>query len=254
LAVKQAAVDASQAALDQATLDLGYTVIKAPFAGRVSRELVDAGNLVGASEMTLLTTLVVDDPIYAYFNVSERDLLTILQEQGGRPSNEEEREKAPVLLQFADGTMYDIVGEVDFFDTRVDPTTGTLQIRAVFDNPPPGRLFPGLFCRIRAPQIPRPAVLVPERALMRDIEGSYVLIVDDTNTVRRRNVQRGRLLDDNRREIIQVQSPDGEPIADTGLDGSARVIVEGLQRARVGVVVNPVERQAMAESGAPSAG
>jgi RND family efflux transporter MFP subunit len=226
----KAAVDAARAAVETAQIDLSYTKIHAPISGRISRELVSVGNLVGAGESTLLTTIVQDDPIHAYVNISERDLLKYLAE--GRPSRRPKEQRTHVLLQTADGETYEREGEVDFADNRVDSTTGTVQVRAVFPNPD-GKLFPGLFVRILAPDETGEQMLVPEVALLRDLAGAYVLVADDEDIVQRRDVQLGSRLETER-------------IIASGLEPGDRVIVNGIQRAIPG---NPVSAQ---EAGPPA--
>ena len=230
----EAAVRAAEAALDTAKLDVSYTIILAPIKGRVSREYVTIGNLVGSGEATLLTTIVKDDPIYAYFNLSERELLPYLGRR--RRDDNSERPVAPARLQFSDGREYEHEGEIDFADNTVDALTGTIQIRAKFPNPA-GGLIPGLFVRVLIPQETQEVKLVPEVALQRDLAGPYLLIVNAEGVVERCDVALGERLKDLR-------------IINSGLDGSERVIVKGLQRARPGVNVAAQE----ANTAAPSAG
>ncbi len=230
----EAAVRAAEAALETAKLDVSYTIILAPIKGRVSREYVTIGNLVGAGEATLLTTIVKDDPIYAYFNLSERELLPYLDRR--RHDDNPERPVVIAHLQFSDGRDYEHEGEIDFADNTVDAVTGTIQIRAKFPNPA-GGLIPGLFVRVLIPQETQEVKLVPEVALQRDLAGPYLLVVNEGGAVERRDVALGERLKDLR-------------IINSGLDGSERVIVKGLQRARPGVNVAAQE----ANTAAPSAG
>jgi len=227
----EAAVRAAEAALDTAKLDVSYTIILAPIKGRVSREYVTIGNLVGSGEATLLTTIVKIDPIYAYFNLSERELLPYL-----RRRKHDDNPERPARLQFSDGREYEHEGEIDFADNTVDALTGTIQIRAKFPNPV-GGLIPGLFVRVLIPQETQEVKLVPEVALQRDLAGPYLLVVNEGGAVERRDVALGERLKDLR-------------IINSGLDGSERVIVKGLQRARPGVNVAAQE----ANTAAPSAG
>jgi RND family efflux transporter MFP subunit len=217
----EAAKLAAQAAVDSAQLDLGYTEIKAPIAGRIGRRLVDAGNLVGQREPTLLTTIVRWSPIYVYFTVSERDVLELLRERAA--SSRLERAHIEVYVRLADGSDYPTPGVVDFADNRVDSATGTVQVRAVFENADE-ILVPGIFARVRVPSKPVEALLVPDAALQRDLSGYFVLVVDDGGQVERRDVEIGDLLG-KARQITH------------GLDGSELVIVKGLQRAREGATV-----------------
>ena len=174
-----AAVLAAEAALTQAEINLSYTKVVTPVAGRAARRLVSAGNLVGGSDSTLLTTVIVQDPIHVYFNVSERMVIPRL----GSLANltEEDLDRAPeVYLDLADGSRYAKSGHIDFVDNRADETTGTVTIRAVFPNKE-GGLLPGLFGRILIPDVKKDAIIVPNLAVQRDIGGTFLLIVNDEN-------------------------------------------------------------------------
>ncbi len=230
----QAAVDAAQAKLEQVDIDLSYTVIRTPISGRISRERVDVGNLVGANEATLLTTVVQDDPIYAYISVSERDLLSYIKD--GRPRDRQGSKKTRGLLQLANGTTYEHDGVLDFAEPRVDPTTGTLEVRATFPNPD-GKLYPGLFVRVLVPDVTGEQMLVPEVAILRDLAGDYVLVADGQNVVQRRNVELADKVDTDR-------------VVTSGLEASDRVIVNGIQRAIPGNPVDPQLREPADASGA----
>ncbi|MCH6550583.1 MAG: efflux RND transporter periplasmic adaptor subunit, partial [Planctomycetes bacterium] len=153
-----------------------------------------------------------------------------------RHDDNSERPVVPARLQFSDGRDYEHEGEIDFADNTVDALTGTIQIRAKFPNPA-GGLIPGLFVRVLIPQETQEVKLVPEVALQRDLAGPYLLIVNGEGVVERCDVALGERLKDLR-------------IIDSGLDGSERVIVKGLQRARPGVNVAAQE----ANTAAPSAG
>ena len=222
----KAAVKAAEAAVDEARLNLGYTQIHAPIGGRVSRTLVDAGNLVGAGEYTLLTTIVKDDPIYAYFSASERELLEYLEKHPERRKPADQRERLPLYLGLSNESGYPHEGRFDWADNRVDANTGTIQIRGAFPNPD-HVLRPGLFVRLRAPiDIREGALLITDRALGADQGGRYLLVVGDQNVVEKRYVEVGSLLD-------------GLRVIDKGLAPDNWVIVKGVQRAREGLKVNP---------------
>ena len=226
--VAQAQVGIARADLEKAKLDLAYTTLTAPIQGRISRNYVDVGNLVGAGEKTLLTEIVNDSSIYVYFDVSERDLLMLLRKwprigEGG----ESDREKPSAYLQLADEPGFPHAGMIDFVESRVDPSTGTLRVRAIFSNDS-GLLVPGLFGRIRVPIEKRPALLVPELAVGIGQAGKYVLVVDKDNVVEQRMVRTGQL-DGNLRVIEE------------GLHGDEQVVINAIQRARPGARVNPKE-------------
>lgn len=221
-----AAVRVAESTLEVAKIDLGYTKVRSPINGRASRNLVDVGNVVGAGESTLLTTIVRDDPIYAYFTLNERLVLEFLREtpRGERTANAD-KQQADIELEFVDGERYDRLGVVDFAENRIDPMTGTLQARVRFDNPE-GILFPGQFVRIRIPMEEREVMLVPETALQRDLAGPFVLVADEQDVVQRRGVELGRRIEHER-------------IVESGLEPGDRVIVNGIQRAIPGNPVNP---------------
>lgn len=226
-----AAIQSAQAAIDRAELDLQFAKIAAPISGRISRAQITSGNLV-RGDNELLTTIVSLDPIYVYFDVSERDLLRF-QARGraaraaAAPQPELRVQKIQVQLGLANEPGYPHEGVIDFADNRVNPTTGTIRLRGVFDNAK--RIFsPGLFARVRVPiSDSYRAVLVAERALGIDQGVRYVLTVDDKQIVKRQFVELGPLQDDGLRVITSGLTPDDW------------VVVNGLQRARPGKPVTP---------------
>ena len=223
--VAKANVAKAQADLDAAQLDLDYTQVKSPIAGRVGRNLVDVGNLVGATEKTLLTIVVNDSSVYVYFNVSELDLLPLIRKHRVEAKSPSEREeKVLAFIGLADEKGYPHEGILDFADTKVDSSTGTMRVRAVVKNPT-GILLPGLFVRVRVPIDKNPALLVPDVAIMADQGGRYVMVVDDKDVAEQRRVTTGQLVD-RMRVVAQ------------GLKETDRVIVNGIQRVRPGAKVN----------------
>ncbi len=225
----QADVEAAQALLVEAKLNLGYTQVRAPISGRVGRSLVSVGNLVGAGENTHLTTLVQYDPILAYFSLNERDLLHLMQQYPEKQGQaKENREKEGVIhLGLANDEGYPYQGRFDFFDQGVDPTTGTFLLRGSFPNPAPHDILPGMFVRIRAPiQQQKGALLISERALGSDQSGRYVLAINAENVVEYRPVEVGASVDHMR-------------VIKKGLQLDDWVVVKGLLRARPGTTVNP---------------
>ena len=246
-AVANAQVGIANADLDKAKLYLDYTQVTSPTAGRVSRNYVDLGNLVGAAgDKTLLTEIVNDTSVYVYFDVSERDLLMILR-KWPRIETEatSEREKPPAYLQLADETGYPHEGKVDFVESRVDPSTGTLRVRAIFSNDG-GLLVAGLFGRIRVPMEKKEAFLVPELAVGISQAGRYVLVVNKDRIVEQRLVKTGQLEGTLR-------------VIEGGLDKNEWIVVNGIQRARPGAKVSPKEStisgtSEASEKAAPSSG
>jgi membrane fusion protein, multidrug efflux system len=234
--VAQAAVLRAKAKVEKASLNLGYTKVAAPIAGRISRNFVDVGNLVGESEPTLLTRITRFEPMYAYFNLNERDLLKVMAmnrseiEKSGPDSAGDSEAKAdiPLFLRLANEDGYPHEGMLDFAESSVDAATGTLQLRGVFPNPGPAPvLMPGLFVSLRMPVEEREdALLVTERAIGSDQSGRYLLTVNSENMVEKKPIRMGRL-------------EDGLRVIEEGLLPDDQVMVNGLQRARPGAKVDP---------------
>jgi multidrug efflux system membrane fusion protein len=224
----QAALQQASAALDSARLNLGYTEIRAPIDGRVGRIQITVGNLVAAGPGTaLLTTLVSVDPIYATFDVDERTAMRALDgidaaDDGSRTG----LDRIPVELIMAAGGNAAIEGHLQLIDNEFDAASGTVRLRAVFDNPH-GRLIPGQFARVRLGQAkPAPALLVSDRAIGTDQDKKFVMVVGGDNKAVYREVKLGT-------------SADGLRVVTSGLSPGERIIVNGLQRVRPGGVVAP---------------
>jgi RND family efflux transporter MFP subunit len=234
--VARAAVLRAKAKVEKAGLDLSYTKVTAPLSGRVSRNLVDLGNLVGESEPTLLTTVTRYDPMYVYFNLNERDLLKVMamnrneiEKKGLDPAKDPEaKAEISLFLGLANEEGYPHEGKLDFAESSVDAGTGTLQLRGVFSNPGSSPvLIPGLFTRLRMPVEKREnALLVTERAIGSDQSGRYLLTVNSKNMVEKKPIRMGRL-------------EDGLRVIEEGLQPDDSVVVNGIQRARPGAKVGP---------------
>jgi multidrug efflux system membrane fusion protein len=242
-----AQISATQNEIDAASLDLEYARITADISGRVGEAMLTEGNLVNAGGSDpLLTTIVSVDPIRVYFNVDERSMQRYAQSIGAAGgslsdilANMKERH---ATFEFAlDGEKeFTHEGELRFGDNRVDPSTGTIQLYGTVPNPN-GMFVPGSRVRVRL-TIGKPyaALLVPDTAILSDQDKRFVLVVDDENTVRRRNVSLGAVTDDGLRAIVPADTlTEGESVADW------RVIVDNLQRARLNY---PVEIVAADES------
>jgi RND family efflux transporter MFP subunit len=226
-----AALLEAQAALTTAELQLGYTTVESPIDGLVSRRMVDPGNLVGAGQPTLLTTVRRIDPIFAYFEMNERLLARILETREGFDQKQMREDPVPVTMSVPE-TGVRIDGRVDWIDNTVDPATGTVRVRGVFPNPR-ALVFPGFFVTVRLPgETVADAVVVEETAVGTDLGGRYVLVVDGGNVVERRSIQPGPLQEDQKRVVL------------SGLQPGERYIVSGLQRARPGLPVAPKEAAA----------
>lgn len=238
---KQAAdatVMEAQAALDNAKLDLSYTKIYAPMTGRVARRTLSVGNLVGDGQSTLLTTLVVEAPIDAFFNLDERALLPFLQ-KGERKAKTGDG-TPPLKLEMADGTIHNEEGLLNYIDPEIDPDTGTLRARAVFENKDL-HLLPGLYGKILIPNEIENALLVPDLAVQQDMAGTYVLTVNSSNIVESVYVSKGPLVGTQR--VIKE-----DPTKDRHLSVEDRIIINGLQRARPGIPVTATEAVAVSET------
>ncbi|MCZ6756197.1 MAG: efflux RND transporter periplasmic adaptor subunit [Gemmatimonadetes bacterium] len=224
----EAAVLGARARLEKAAINLRYTKVTTPITGQVSRNLVDLGNLVGATEPTLLTTVTRIDPIYVYFSAPERVVLQILAAQNDPANAVPDTSIGRVLIATAIDEGFPHGGRVDFVNNTVDPATGTIEIRAVIDNSD-NTLFPGLFVRIRLlGGTTENAILVQERAIGTDLGGKFVLVVEEAeNVVNQKYVKLGPLQDD------------GAVVVTEGLDGTERYIVNGMLRARPGFPVTP---------------
>jgi RND family efflux transporter MFP subunit len=224
----KAALLAAQAARDTTKLDLDYTEIRAPIDGRVSRALVTTGNYVSGipGAASVLTTIVSVDPMYVYADIDENSLLkfnTLAQAQKLEGASDG---KVPVQLQLADEEGFPHRGYIESFDNRLDPNTGSILLRAVFENKDE-RIVPGLFARIRVPLSARhAALLVEERAIGTDQGQKYVLSLSSSNTVEYRAVKLGP--DVNGKRIIRE-----------GLQAGEQIVVNGLQRVRPGMPVAP---------------
>jgi len=195
----EAGVRAAQARFDQATINLGYTQVRSPITGMVSRRFVDLGNLVGASEPTVLTTVTRMDPMYVFFNAPEQFVLEALRARDMRLGDEPgAADTMYVSIATAIDDGFPFGGYVDFLSNTVDASTGTIELRAVIDNAQL-KLFPGLFVRVRATGASVPnAIVVHEVSIGTDLAGKYLLVVDDQNIVDQRYVTLGPVQDDGR--------------------------------------------------------
>jgi membrane fusion protein (multidrug efflux system) len=223
----------------EAELNLGYTQVTAPISGRIGRNLVDVGNLVGGNEATLLATIAKYDPMYAYFNLNERDLLRLMSKHGEIGGTQGNKQDVVLNLALANETGYPHEGRLGFADVGVDPATGTILLRGTFANPPPYALIPGLFVRIRLPIATHDnALLVSERALGSDQSGRYLLVVNSENIVEKRLVTVGAALDTMRVIKSDLQPDDW-------------VVIDGIQKARPGAKVDPQRAKAAPATDAP---
>ncbi|NGO55381.1 efflux RND transporter periplasmic adaptor subunit [Mesorhizobium camelthorni] len=222
----QAQLDGAQAALENASLDLEFTEIRAPFSGRADRRLVSPGNLVQADQ-TVLTTIVSIDPINFYFDIDERAYFAYARdarERGG--VMQEGAGGVDVVVRVADRSEAVFKGKLDFAENRLDEATGTMRVRARFDNKD-GILQPGMFGRINVPgSLPHPGVLLPDEAIGADQNRRIVFVVDEAGLISAKPVRTGPRID-------------GYRVIREGLTGEETVVVNGLVRVRPGVTVKP---------------
>ncbi|HEX4121615.1 MAG TPA: efflux RND transporter periplasmic adaptor subunit [Verrucomicrobiae bacterium] len=221
----KAAIEADNAAVETAKLNLGFTRITSPVDGIAGVAQAQIGDLVGLGSGTLTTVSTVD-PIRAYFNISEQFYMTYSRQFGDPKALAEHEAVMPLQLMFSDGSMYRLLGKWYFTGRQVDLNTGTLQVAALFDNPD-SVLRPGQYAQIRAQTEMRTnALAVPQRAVT-ELQGAYqVATVDDKNVVHIQTVKVGN----------QVGT---DWLIDSGLKPGDRVVAEGTQKARNGEKVDP---------------
>jgi membrane fusion protein (multidrug efflux system) len=221
----QGAILADQANLDTANINLGYTDIVSPISGKISRTNITAGNVVGPDSGPL-TLIVSQDPMYVTFPVSQREFLRA-HVSGGQV----DPKAIKVRIRFADGSLYNQIGSINFVDVSVDRATDTVTVRATMPNPA-GTLIDGQFVTVALETGEAgEKVVVPQAALIADQEGIYVFIVENGKAVVKR---------------IKASGEDGpNVVVDQGLQGGEQVIVEGLQSVRPG---QPVQASPMSSS------
>lgn len=271
LAVAEAAKDSAAASLQTANIQLGYTDIRAPIAGRISRTLVTKGNLVGQDQPTLLTTIVSVDPVFVYFDAPERDLVEYQKSLLGKGAQTPGGTEAVVEVGIATEEGYPHRGKIDFRENRVDAGTGTVRIRGRIPNPAGDRgtrlLYPGLYAKVRVlSREPQKRFVIPEDAIQTGQEGRFVLVVGAENKVEKRTVRLGRQVwraappeETNPPPGWALVNPKPAPLppdakgpppptrvplrsvvaVESGLKAEDVVVVNGLQKARPGLPVTP---------------
>lgn len=228
--VAAANIDADKAEIARVKLDLEFSRVTAPVAGRTSKAMIREGNLIAgqATGSPVLTTIVPQSPIYVYFDVDERRLIEHLERISKKNVAPEHVKEARMKVEMglSNGTDFPFLGMVDFADNRIDPTTGTMKVRAVFENPK-RLLTPGLFARVRIPDdAPHQAILIPDMAVLTDQSLKYVWVVDSAGKVARRNIKLGKV-NQGLREVAE------------GLSADDQVIILGIQKVREAATVSP---------------
>ena len=224
-----AAVEAARAEVKNAEINLGFTEITAPFAGIAGRSEVSIGDLVSPQSGTLVT-LVQPDPMLADFDVDEEALANAMKRNQAVIARGEEPVRYTPTLTLVNGDPYPIPGTIDYASNRVNPTTGTITITANFPNPD-SALLPGQFVRINVQRGTSERHLrVPQQSVLEDMQGRYVFVIGDGETVARKNVALG-------------QRQGTYWIVESGLEAGDRVIVNGIQKVRSGMPVQatPIE-------------
>ena len=214
------------AALERARLDLEYTEIRAPISGRIDRHRISIGNLVEPNA-TILTSIVSLDPIYFYFDIDERSFLAYARDARERGVSLQEGAGAfKVKVRLSDERDGSFEGTLDFAENRVDEGTGTMRVRAVFDNPDLV-MQPGLFGIINIPgSLPYEGVLIPDSAISADQDRRIVYRVDGEGKVSPQQIRPGPRLH-------------GYRVVRDGLTGEETIVINGLMRVRPGVTVTP---------------
>jgi membrane fusion protein, multidrug efflux system len=231
-----AEVAAANAAIEQANINLNYTKIYAPLAGRIDKSKVDEGNLVGADGNTLLTNIVQSDPIYVYFYADEPTLQRFqrrMREMGTAPPAT--APNLPFTLALGDSGDFKYSGTIDFVDNQVDASTGTIRVRGRLPNPDRA-ITPGFFARIKVPDgEPYQAVVIPERSIGVDQGQKYVLTVNDKNAVEYRAIETGAK--HGRMRVVTK-----------GLTPDDWFVTEGIVRTRPGATIAPQKKPLEASS------
>ena len=220
-------VDAAKAELVRANLNLEYARVTAPISGRIGRQMVTEGALVGQNEATLLATIQQIDPIYLNLTQSSAELLKLRQMMQAGMLKDADKSGLKVTMVMEDGTIFNHTGKLLFSDITVDPTTGELTIRALFPNPD-NMVLPGMYVRARMQQaINENAITVPQQAVIRANDGSTVMVLNNEDKVEVRKVKTGAAVGASW-EVLE------------GLKPGDRVVVEGLQKIKVGAPVRAV--------------
>lgn len=223
-AAAKARLEAAQGRRMEAEIRLGYTELKAPFDGRIGQILYSEGDVVGPASGSLANVTRMS-PIHVTFGLSERDLVELIDWSGSLQRDLAPADAILVRVQLPNGRMLEEEGRLVFVDNRIDPATGTISLRAMFENAAE-ILVPGMFVNVeigeREPQVRN---IVPQAALQQDQQGSYVLVVDDEGLVDQRYIELGTHVGT---DVVVV----------SGAEAGESVIVEGIQRVRVG---HPVE-------------
>ncbi|MBQ2885427.1 MAG: efflux RND transporter periplasmic adaptor subunit [Alphaproteobacteria bacterium] len=225
----KATVQMSEANVDEAKLNLSYTTVKAPISGLTSLEAQSEGSLISTSGSSgLLTTITQINPIYVLFSVSENELMALTNMvDSGKVKNPNGVKDIYAKLELSDGSMYNEDGKINFITPNIDTSTGTVTLRAVFPNAQ-NSIRPGQFLRLILEGLVRvDALVIPQSAVMQDVNGSYVYCINTDNIIKKVLIKTG------------LNTPNGDWIIDSGLKAGDNVIISDLMKLRQGMSVIP---------------
>lgn len=231
-------VKQAEAAYTKTNEDWQNTRVSAPISGRIGRSMVTEGALVGRGEATLLATIEQTDVVIANFTQTESDMARL--RAAVKSGKLKHADSAKVQLVLEDGSLYPLPGKLNFTDLAVDPSTGSVLLRAEFPNPQ-HELLPGMFVTVRMPEASADnAISLPQRAVQANTQGQFVMVIDAENKATPRPIKTGAMVG-------------GDFLIESGLKVGEQVIVNGLQKAKPGTVVKAVPWQANASSNSASA-
>lgn len=226
LSVAKAAIEQANAGIIDAERNFSYTEVRAPLTGQINRNLIDEGNLVSPGVDGHLATIINNDPIYVYFNLSETELLKYMAEQEQRGGSDKKKRKKKLFLGLGNEGDFPFEGYFDYIDNRVDRSTGTVQLRGRFENPN-NAIVDGLYARVRfSIQTIEDAIMIPDYAISNSQRGPFVMIVDENNIAQTRMVKLGV----SEAGLVQITE---------GIKAGEKVITNGLLKARPGQPVAP---------------
>jgi RND family efflux transporter MFP subunit len=224
----EANIQAAQAQIAIAQLNLGYTEVRAPFDGQMGKHLIDVGNVVGGNgQQDALADITQLDPIYVVANISSQQALQVRANLDQRRLTLAELHRVPIEVALSNETGFPHHGTIQYVAPQIDQATGTLLVRGILRNPD-RTLLPGMFVNIRIPmgKTLQSALMVPDRALQEDQSGRYLLVVDQDDVIRQRYVQTGELIGTER-------------VITSGIKPDDRVVIGELWRATPGMKVTP---------------
>jgi RND family efflux transporter MFP subunit len=227
LNIAKANIESNKAMVTTASINLGYTEIRAPISGRISNRRIDVGNLIQLGGIQVLTTIVTEEPLYFIFDVSEADYLKYQRRNIAHKQKGLNGADIDVKVRLLDEQSFEHIGQLNFIDNQLDMDSSTIRLRATFADNSEGLLVPGLFGRVQIPvSDKKPTMLISDKAILSDMANKIVMTVNEENVVVPKPVKLGRLYE-------------GLRIIESGLEATDKVVIEGLFRARPGSTVVP---------------